>query len=130
MLDLVNISRNYPPDMVAAMTTAFEKVCQSLSASVSRSDDVRKKLALVILQHVDLGESDPEKLAEVALRELTGSDRSNGTIDYGKRAFELETKAAQATNSYLRASYLELARGFREMGRLDGVTKPQSSSDD
>jgi hypothetical protein len=39
---------------------------------------VRKTLALILLRHVDLGERDPERLADIALRELTGADRAAG----------------------------------------------------
>jgi hypothetical protein len=40
------------------------------------NEDMRRTLALIILRYVDRGERDPERLADVALREWTGSDRS------------------------------------------------------
>ena len=76
MLHLVETSRFYPPDTVAVMTAAFERVCQSLSAGVKGNDHVRQKLALIILRHVDEGERDPKRLSDIAFRELAGSDRS------------------------------------------------------
>jgi hypothetical protein len=40
------------------------------------NDEVKKTLALIILRHVDQGECNSERLADVALREWTGADRS------------------------------------------------------
>ena len=76
MWHLVETSRSYPPETVAVMTVAYEKVCQFLSPSISSDDDVRRRLALIILRHVDLGERDPARLSDAALIELTGADRS------------------------------------------------------
>jgi hypothetical protein len=45
------------------------------------NDDVRRAVALVILRHVDQGDSDPVRLSDVAFRELAGFDRSAyGTV--------------------------------------------------
>jgi hypothetical protein len=46
------------------------------------NDDVRRAVALVILRHVDQGESDPVRLSDVAFRELAGFDHSA----YGDRS--------------------------------------------
>jgi hypothetical protein len=58
------------------MTAAFDRVCQSVSKQLNGSDDVKKTLALIILRHVDRGECNAERLAEIAFREWTGTDRS------------------------------------------------------
>lgn len=76
-MHLVNTDRTYPPETVAVMTAAFDRVCQSLSAQVNGNEIVRETLALIILRHVDLGEQDPVRLADVALRELAGKHRSS-----------------------------------------------------
>jgi hypothetical protein len=76
MLHLVETNRTYDPETVAAMTTAFDRVCQSVSQRINGNQDVKQTLALIILRHVDKGERDPERLADVALREWTGTDRS------------------------------------------------------
>jgi hypothetical protein len=52
------------------MTAAFDRICQSLSRRMNDNDDVRRAVALVILRHVDQGESDPVRLSDVAFREL------------------------------------------------------------
>jgi hypothetical protein len=76
MMYLVNNDRIYPPETVAVMTAAFDRVCQSLSAQISRNETVRETLARIILRHANAGESDSTRLADVALRELAGNDRA------------------------------------------------------
>ena len=71
MLHLVEPQRVYPPDTTAAMTAAFERRCASIPKSVN-GDDLRRQLALIILRHVDRGGQDPERLSEIAFRELAG----------------------------------------------------------
>ena len=76
MLHLVNTDRRYDPETVAIMTAAFDSVCRSLAPRINANDDVKEKLALIILRHIDQGARDSEQLANVALREWTGSDRA------------------------------------------------------
>jgi len=76
MPHLIDTDRNYPPETVVAMTAAFESVCQSISVRTSRNETVRDKLASIILRLVNDGEFDSIRLADVALRQLTGNDRS------------------------------------------------------
>ena len=47
MSRLVETRGVHEPDTVAAMTAAFDTVCQSLSARVSGNDDARRQLALI-----------------------------------------------------------------------------------
>jgi hypothetical protein len=74
MLYSVDLGRTYSPETVAAMTAAFDTVCQSLSTRMNGNDEARRILALAILRHVDQGERDPAHLVEVGLRELAGTD--------------------------------------------------------
>ena len=76
MLHLVQLDRSYSPETISVMTAAFDRVCQSVSKRMNGNDDVKKTLALIILRHVDRGERDAERLAEIAFREWTGADRS------------------------------------------------------
>jgi hypothetical protein len=87
MLHLVSTDRFYPPETVAVMTAAFDRVCQNLSAQINGNEAVRETLALIILRHVNLGEQDPLRLADVALRELAGNDRS-AIGDGGQKAWD------------------------------------------
>jgi hypothetical protein len=66
MLEWVSRDRNYNPKIVAAMTSAFDTVFRSLLAKENDSDDIRRKLALIILHHTDRGERD------LSFRELMG----------------------------------------------------------
>jgi hypothetical protein len=52
------------------MTSAFDPVCRSLLAKESDSNDIRRKLAFIILRHTDRGERDPTRLADLSFREL------------------------------------------------------------
>jgi hypothetical protein len=76
MLHLVQPDRSYSPETVAVMCAAFDRVSQSVSKWMNGNDGVKKTLALIILRHVDEGERDPARLADVALREWTGASRS------------------------------------------------------
>ena len=76
MLHLVQLDRTYSPEIVALMSAAFDRVCQTISKRMNDSDEVKKKLALIIIRHVDRGERDAERLAEIAFREWTGTDRA------------------------------------------------------
>ncbi len=76
MLHLVQLDRTYSPEIVAVMSAAFDRVCQTISNRMNNSDDVKKTLALIILRHVDRGERDAQRLAEIAFREWTGTDRA------------------------------------------------------
>lgn len=75
MLNFVAPDRVYSPDIVAAMFTAFDNVCRSVSPKINGDPDVRRHLALIILRHVDDGEHDPGRLSELALKDLAGIDR-------------------------------------------------------
>jgi len=74
MLHLIKLDRTYGPETIAVMAEAFDRVCRSVAASVRASQEER--LALIILRHVDRGERDVARLADLALREWTGADRS------------------------------------------------------
>ncbi len=76
MLHLVQLDRSYSPETIFVMTAAFDRVSQSVTEHMNGNDDVKKTLALIILRLVDLGERDPDRLAEIAFHEWTGSERS------------------------------------------------------
>jgi hypothetical protein len=76
MLHLVKLDRSYGPETIAAMTTAFDMVCQTLSPRMNGNEDVKRTLAAAILRLVDQGECDPVQLADAAFGELAGTQRS------------------------------------------------------
>jgi hypothetical protein len=53
------------------MTAALDRLCASIPKSVN-GGDLRRRLALTILRHVDRGAQEPERLSEMALREFAG----------------------------------------------------------
>jgi hypothetical protein len=74
MLRLVKAQRVYPPETIAPMTAAFDQIGEAIPKSAN-GNDVRRQLALIILRHVDRGVR-PERLSELAFRELAGLDAS------------------------------------------------------
>jgi hypothetical protein len=82
MLHLVNSTRTYSPETVAVMTTAFDTVCESVVPWMCADDDQKRRLALIILRHVDRGERDARRLADAALQEWTGHDRSQTVVPF------------------------------------------------
>ena len=76
MLDIAASDRVYPPEIVVAMSAAFDDVCRSISDRINRDAEVRRRLALIILRKVDEGEHDPMRLAHLAFDELAGIRRS------------------------------------------------------
>ena len=76
MLHLVQLGRCYCPETISVMTAALDRVFQSVTEQLNGNNDVKETLALIILGHVDRGERDPDRLAETAFRERTGTDGS------------------------------------------------------
>jgi hypothetical protein len=67
MASFHNFERVYSPDSLKIMTTAFDYAHKSLPAKFHGNDRARRKLALLILRHVERGEHDPERLAASAV---------------------------------------------------------------
>jgi hypothetical protein len=77
MLRLVQLDRTYSPETVAVMGAAFDTVCKLVSNEMNGNDAAKRTLALIILRLVDRGEEgDSARLAEIAFREWTGTQRS------------------------------------------------------
>ena len=68
MSRLVETHGVHEPDTVAAMTAAFDTVCQSLSARVSGNDDVRWQLALISSDTLTEENKTRSAFSELALR--------------------------------------------------------------
>lgn len=76
MLHVVCPNRSYDPETIAVMTAAFDGVSRSVSEQINGNEGMKQALALIILRHIDEGECDPGRLADVVLHEWTGADRS------------------------------------------------------
>lgn len=62
-----NFERFYGPHKLKIITAAFDNAHECLPAKFQKNDHARRKLALLILRHVERGEHDPERLAETAV---------------------------------------------------------------
>lgn len=65
-----NIERVYGPDRLKIMTTAFDNAHECLPTNLRQNDRARRKLALLIMRHIERGEHDPRSLATVAVLDL------------------------------------------------------------
>ena len=59
----------FGPDVISAMSTAFEDVCKTLEAS-DHSDVTKEMIAAKIIQMTQGGETDPIVLRKMVLSEL------------------------------------------------------------
>jgi hypothetical protein len=57
-------------ESVRLMATAFDQVLDRLPQTIDRTDDMRREVALFIVDQFRLGEHDPERLSDLALAEL------------------------------------------------------------
>ena len=57
-------------ESVRLMATALDQVLDRLPETVDRTDDVRREVALFIVDQFRLGEHDPERLSDLALAEI------------------------------------------------------------
>ena len=62
-----NFERVYGPDTLKIITVAFDDAHECLPAEFQKDDHAKRKLALLILRHMDRGERDPVRLAETAV---------------------------------------------------------------
>ena len=62
-----NFERVYGPDTLKIITAAFDNAHECLPVKFQKNDRARRKLALLILRHVERGEHDPVRLAETAV---------------------------------------------------------------
>ena len=57
----------YDPEALKTMGTAFDAVFQAFPPNLKHHEAARRKLALLILRHMDRGERDVARLRELAL---------------------------------------------------------------
>ena len=57
-------------ESVRLMATALDQVLDRLPEAVDRSDEMRREVALFIVDRFRLGEHDPDRLADLALTEV------------------------------------------------------------
>ena len=57
-------------ESVRLMAAAFDQVLDRLPEAVERTDEVRREVALFIVDQFRLGEHDPDRLSDLALAEI------------------------------------------------------------
>jgi hypothetical protein len=62
-----NVKYAYDPETLKMMGAAFDTACQSFPPDLKNHEAVRRKLALLILRHMDRGERDATRLSDLAL---------------------------------------------------------------
>jgi hypothetical protein len=62
--------RTYNPEQIAVMGSALERAFSLSTWMNGNNDNVRETLARIVLWHFDLGERDPVRLSNLALRTL------------------------------------------------------------
>jgi len=62
-----NFERVYGPDTLKIITAAFDSAYECLPAEFKKSEYARRKLALLILRHIERGEHNSSRLAETAM---------------------------------------------------------------
>lgn len=67
MLPASDVTYVYDPQALRVMGAAFDTVCEAFPPDLKDREAARRKLALLILRHVDRGERDATRLSELAL---------------------------------------------------------------
>ena len=62
-----DFERVYGPATLKTMTLAFDNAHKCLPAKFRENDQARRKLALLIIRHMERGEHDPVCLADTAV---------------------------------------------------------------
>jgi hypothetical protein len=57
----------YDPEALKTMGVAFDTACRAFPPDLRDHEGARRRLALVILRHMDRGERDATRLSELAL---------------------------------------------------------------
>ena len=57
----------YDPEALKTMGAAFDTVCRAFPPDLRDHEGARRRLALVIIRHMDRGERDATRLSELAL---------------------------------------------------------------
>ena len=57
----------YDPETLTTMGAAFDAACQAFPPDLKDHERARRRLALLILRHMDRGERDATRLSDLAL---------------------------------------------------------------
>ena len=67
MTPFSDIKNVYDPETLTTMGAAFDAACQTFPPDLKDDEGARRRLALLILRHMDRGERDATRLSHLAL---------------------------------------------------------------
>ncbi len=70
MFPFSDVIRIYDPDVLKVMAAALDRASQFLPADVKDSERARRRLAFLIIRHVDDGEYDPSRISDLVVTEF------------------------------------------------------------
>lgn len=80
-------------ESVRLMATAFDQVLDRLPDTIDRTDEMRREVALFIVDQFRLGEHDPDRLSDLALAELAPGRSDTNQISLAPEAGETGERA-------------------------------------
>jgi hypothetical protein len=83
-------------ETVRLMATALDQVLERLPETVDRTDEMRREVALLIVDRFRLGEHDPGRLAELALAEVAPAKGEADEVTLAPDPYEPVEPAAGA----------------------------------
>jgi hypothetical protein len=81
-------------ESVRLMAAAFDQVLERLPETVDRTDEMRREVALFIVDQFRLGEHDPDRLSELALAELRSNRADADEVSLAPDAGDVGTPVA------------------------------------
>ena len=75
-------------ESVRLMATAFDQVLDRLPETVDRTDDMRREVALFIVDQFRSGEHDPDRLSDLALAEIAPERAETDQVTLAPQAGE------------------------------------------
>lgn len=82
-------------ESLRVMATAFDQVIDRLPEAVERTDEMRREVALFIVDHFRLGEHDPDRLSDLAFAELAPSSGGAGDASLAPEADDRKEPVAR-----------------------------------
>jgi len=73
-------------ESVRLMAAAFDQVLERLPEAFDRTDEMRREVALFIVDQFRLGEHDPDRLSDLALAELEANRADGDDISLAPQA--------------------------------------------
>jgi hypothetical protein len=89
-------------ESVRLMATVFDQVLERLPETVDRTDDMRREVALFIVDRFRLGEHDPDRLSDLALAEIAPGQGEADQVTLAPEAGETQERVAGSESASAR----------------------------